>query len=85
MLTLLFFILVGTLLLTFLNPHKPSRFLLLFVMKPHKRVFLKTYGKHKKKLSAWILPDCRKQAFDSTLSTDGDQSVFEPSKAMKKM
>lgn len=54
------------------------------VMKPPKPVFLKTYGKHKKKLSAWILPDSRKQAFDSTLSTDGDQSVFEPSPTMKK-
>lgn len=53
-------------------------------MKPPKPVFLKTYGKHKKKLSAWILPDSRKQAFDSTLSTDDDQSVFKPSKTINK-
>ncbi|XP_075901777.1 uncharacterized protein haspin isoform X2 [Nelusetta ayraudi] len=49
---------------------------------PPKPIFLKTYGKKKKKkkLSAWILPDDRKQAFDSS----GDESVFEqPSKTMK--
>lgn len=43
-------------------------------MKPPKPIFLKTYGKKKKILSAWILPDKRKQAFDSILSTDGDDS-----------
>ncbi|XP_031141727.1 serine/threonine-protein kinase haspin [Sander lucioperca] len=49
-------------------------------MKPLKPLFLKTYGKERRKLSAWISPENRKQAFDSTPSTDGDMSVFEPAK-----
>ncbi|KAA8594828.1 hypothetical protein FQN60_011963 [Etheostoma spectabile] len=49
-------------------------------MKPLKPLFLKTYGKERRKLSAWISPENRKQAFDSTCSTDGDMSVFEPAK-----
>ncbi|XP_034543402.1 serine/threonine-protein kinase haspin [Notolabrus celidotus] len=49
-------------------------------MKPLKPVYLKTYGKQTRKLSAWISPENRKQAFESTLSTDGDVSVFEPSR-----
>ncbi|CAJ1052236.1 serine/threonine-protein kinase haspin [Xyrichtys novacula] len=47
-------------------------------MKPIKSTFLRTYGKHSRKLSAWISPNDRKQAFDSTASTDADVSVFEP-------
>ncbi|XP_067354374.1 uncharacterized protein haspin isoform X2 [Channa argus] len=46
-------------------------------MKP---LFLKTYGKKKRKLSAWISPENRKRAFDSTLSSDGDSSGFERAK-----
>ncbi|XP_054460473.1 uncharacterized protein haspin [Anoplopoma fimbria] len=53
-------------------------------MKPLKPLFLKTYGKERRKLSAWISPDNRKQAFDSTRSTDGDSSVFEPAKPTRK-
>lgn len=52
-------------------------------MKPQKSLFLKTYGKQTRKLPAWISPENRKQAFDSTLSTDGDVSVFEPTKATR--
>ncbi|XP_071361144.1 uncharacterized protein haspin isoform X2 [Trachinotus anak] len=49
-------------------------------MKPAKPLILKTYGKRRRQLSTWISPDDRKRAFDSTLSTDGDVSVFEPAK-----
>ncbi|XP_034713945.1 serine/threonine-protein kinase haspin isoform X1 [Etheostoma cragini] len=49
-------------------------------MKPSKPLFLKTYGKERRKLSAWISPENRKQAFDSTCSTDGDAAVCEPAK-----
>ncbi|KAG7485277.1 serine serine/threonine-protein kinase haspin [Solea senegalensis] len=49
-------------------------------MKPVNSVFLKTYGKQRRKLPAWISPDNRKQVFDSSVSTDGDLSEFEPSK-----
>ncbi|XP_040002636.1 uncharacterized protein haspin [Xiphias gladius] len=49
-------------------------------MKPVKPLILKTYGKQRRKLSAWISPENRKQAFDSTLSSDADVSVFEPAK-----
>ncbi|KAI3353200.1 hypothetical protein L3Q82_019760 [Scortum barcoo] len=52
-------------------------------MKPLKPLFLKTYGKQKRKLSAWICPENRRQAFDSTSSTDGDSSVFEPEKTTR--
>lgn len=52
-------------------------------MKPSKPLFMKTYGRQRRKVSAWISPENRKQAFDSTLSTDGDVSVFEPSKPTK--
>ncbi|XP_059190722.1 uncharacterized protein haspin [Centropristis striata] len=52
-------------------------------MKPLKPVFMKTYGKERRKLSAWLSPENRKQAFDSTRSTDGDMSVFEPAKPTK--
>nr|XP_046269844.1 uncharacterized protein haspin isoform X2 [Scatophagus argus] len=52
-------------------------------MKPLKPLFMKTYGKQIRKVSAWISPENRKQAFDSTRSTDGDTSVFEPSKPTK--
>ncbi|TKS68159.1 Serine/threonine-protein kinase haspin [Collichthys lucidus] len=46
-----------------------------------KQLFLKTYGKQRRKLSAWISPENRKRGlFDSTASTDGDTSVFEPAK-----
>ncbi|XP_031732206.1 uncharacterized protein haspin [Anarrhichthys ocellatus] len=53
-------------------------------MKPLKPLFLKTYGKERRKLSAWISPENRNQAFDSTRSTDGDSSVFEPAKPTRK-
>ncbi|XP_068178237.1 serine-rich adhesin for platelets [Antennarius striatus] len=52
-------------------------------MKPLKPVYMKTYGKQRRRLSAWISPDDRKQAFDSSRSTDGDASVFESSKPVK--
>ncbi|KAM7394252.1 hypothetical protein PAMP_021065 [Pampus punctatissimus] len=45
-----------------------------------KPLYLKTYGKQRRKLSAWISPENRKQAFDSTPSSEGDISVFEPRK-----
>uniref|UniRef100_A0A3P9ISS2 Serine/threonine-protein kinase haspin n=1 Tax=Oryzias latipes TaxID=8090 RepID=A0A3P9ISS2_ORYLA len=44
-------------------------------MKPVKSLFLKTYGKQMRKVSAWISPKDRKRAFDSTESDD--DSVFE--------
>ncbi|KAK5899562.1 hypothetical protein CesoFtcFv8_009026 [Champsocephalus esox] len=43
-------------------------------------VFIKTYGRERRMVSAWILPDNRKRDFDSTRSTDGDSFVAEPSK-----
>ncbi|XP_029285953.1 uncharacterized protein haspin [Cottoperca gobio] len=49
-------------------------------MKPGKPLFLKTYGKERRMLPAWIVPENRKQTFDSTRSTDGDSSVVEPEK-----
>ncbi|TNN69351.1 Serine/threonine-protein kinase haspin [Liparis tanakae] len=45
---------------------------------------MKTYGKESRKLSRWISPDNRKKAFDSSRSTDGDCSVFEPANPAKK-
>lgn len=48
-------------------------------MKPFKSLTMKTYGKQIRKVSAWLSPENRKQVFDSSLSTDGDISVFEPS------
>ncbi|XP_069553603.1 uncharacterized protein haspin [Brachyistius frenatus] len=48
-------------------------------MLPSRPLYLKTYGKQRRKVSAWILPDDRKQAFDSTASTE-DVSVFEAPK-----
>ncbi|KAK1885863.1 Serine/threonine-protein kinase haspin [Dissostichus eleginoides] len=47
-------------------------------------VFMKTYGKKRRMMSAWILPDNRKRDFDSTRSTDGDSFVAEPSKPPRK-
>ncbi|XP_056266190.1 uncharacterized protein haspin isoform X2 [Pseudoliparis swirei] len=47
-------------------------------------LILKTYGKERRKLSRWISPDNRKKAFDSSRSTDGDCSVFEPANPPKK-
>ncbi|XP_045567157.1 uncharacterized protein [Salmo salar] len=40
-------------------------------------LFMKTYGKQKRKLEAWISPDNRKQVFDTTSSSD--LSIAEPS------
>ncbi|XP_031606929.1 uncharacterized protein haspin [Oreochromis aureus] len=51
-------------------------------MKPVKPLYLKTYGKQRRKVSAWISPEDRKQAFDSTPSSS-DVSVFEPSKPQR--
>ncbi|KAM4751380.1 uncharacterized protein haspin isoform 2-T2 [Anableps anableps] len=48
-------------------------------MKPFQPLFLKTYGKQKRKVSAWISPEDRRKAFDSTPSSD-DLSVFEAAK-----
>ncbi|XP_042249682.1 uncharacterized protein haspin isoform X1 [Thunnus maccoyii] len=53
-------------------------------MDPGKPLYLKTYGRQKRRVSAWILPDKRKQAFDSTGSSEGDISVFEPVKPTTK-
>lgn len=44
---------------------------------------MKTYGKQMRKVPAWLSPENHRQAFDSTLSTDGEVSVFEPSKPTK--
>ncbi|XP_076026351.1 uncharacterized protein haspin [Genypterus blacodes] len=52
-------------------------------MKPAKPLFMKTYGKQKRKLSAWIPPDNRKKAFESSASSASDVSVFEPPKRSK--
>ncbi|KAM7419232.1 hypothetical protein PAMA_016377 [Pampus argenteus] len=49
-------------------------------MDVRKPLYLKTYGRQRRKLSAWISPENRKQAFDSTPSSEGDISVFEPAK-----
>lgn len=46
-------------------------------MKRLQPLFLKTYGKKARQESAWILPENRKAAFDSSRSTDGDSSVLE--------
>ncbi|XP_071779313.1 uncharacterized protein LOC139930121 [Centroberyx gerrardi] len=43
-------------------------------------LFMRTYGKRGRKISAWLSPDNRKQAFESTATSDGDISVFEPAK-----
>ncbi|XP_014887802.1 uncharacterized protein haspin isoform X1 [Poecilia latipinna] len=51
-------------------------------MKPFEPMFLKTYGKLRRKVSAWISPEDRKKAFDSTPSSD-DLSVFEAAKPRK--
>ncbi|CAB1436933.1 unnamed protein product [Pleuronectes platessa] len=53
-------------------------------MKPVKALFLKTYGKQRRKLPAWVSPENRKRVFDSTDSADGDISVFEPAKPPRK-
>lgn len=42
--------------------------------------FLKTYGKQKTKLSAWITIENRKQAFDSTSASDVDMSTQQASR-----
>ncbi|RVE76278.1 hypothetical protein OJAV_G00006670 [Oryzias javanicus] len=50
-------------------------------MKPVKKsLFLKTYGKQMRKVSAWISPQDRKRAFEST---DSDDSLFESEKPRK--
>ncbi|KAK5866101.1 hypothetical protein PBY51_020317 [Eleginops maclovinus] len=49
-------------------------------MNPTKPTFIKTYGKGKRMVPAWIVPENRKRAFDSTSSTDGGSFVAEPSK-----
>uniref|UniRef100_A0A3Q2P464 Serine/threonine-protein kinase haspin n=1 Tax=Fundulus heteroclitus TaxID=8078 RepID=A0A3Q2P464_FUNHE len=51
-------------------------------MKPFKPLFLKTYGKQRRRLSAWISSDDRRKAFDSTPSSD-DTSAFEAAKPSK--
>ncbi|KAM8879310.1 uncharacterized protein haspin [Spinachia spinachia] len=42
--------------------------------------FLKTYSKERRKVSAWILPENRKKAFDSSRSAGSDSSVCEPAR-----
>ncbi|XP_061840427.1 uncharacterized protein haspin [Nerophis lumbriciformis] len=49
-----------------------------------KAVYLKTYGKGLRKLTAWISPQTGKGVFDSSKTTDGDESVFEPAKVRRK-
>ncbi|XP_026160265.1 serine-rich adhesin for platelets isoform X2 [Mastacembelus armatus] len=49
-------------------------------MDASKPLYLKTYGKLKRKVCAWISPVNHKRAFDSSHSTEGDVSVFEPAK-----
>ncbi|XP_071380760.1 uncharacterized protein [Centroberyx affinis] len=49
-------------------------------MKRVQPLFMRTYGKQGRKLSAWLSPDNRKQAFESTATSDSDISVFEPAK-----
>ncbi|XP_061772221.1 uncharacterized protein haspin [Nerophis ophidion] len=49
-----------------------------------KAVYLKTYGRQIRKLPAWISPHTRKGVFDSSRTTDGDDSVFEPAKVRRK-
>ena len=39
---------------------------------------MKTYSKHLRQIPAWISPDSHKLAFDSSLSTGADSSVWEP-------
>ncbi|XP_028262700.1 uncharacterized protein haspin [Parambassis ranga] len=51
-------------------------------MKKSKPVFVKTYGKQKRRVDGWILPENHKQAFDTSQSTE-DGSVFEPPKPKK--
>ncbi|XP_028305988.1 uncharacterized protein haspin isoform X2 [Gouania willdenowi] len=53
-------------------------------MKPLKPLYLKTYGKQKRQLSAWISPDDRKQAFESTASSDGSMSDLPKQKKARK-
>nr|XP_057938662.1 uncharacterized protein haspin [Doryrhamphus excisus] len=45
-----------------------------------KPLYLKTYGKQKRKMTPWLSPEDHKRAFDTTESADGDDSVFEPAK-----
>lgn len=49
-------------------------------MKPTKPLFLKTYGKHKRRVSAWIGADNRRKAFDTETdsSIDTDPSFVLP-------
>ncbi|XP_027873035.1 uncharacterized protein haspin [Xiphophorus couchianus] len=51
-------------------------------MKPFEPMFLKTYGKLRRKVSAWISPEDRRKAFDSTPSSD-DLSVLEAARPRK--
>ncbi|XP_019732281.1 uncharacterized protein haspin isoform X2 [Hippocampus comes] len=46
-----------------------------------KPIFMRTYGKKKRKLTAWISPKEHKQAFNS--STSSDDSLFEHAKYIK--
>ncbi|KAF7662569.1 hypothetical protein LDENG_00233220 [Lucifuga dentata] len=52
-------------------------------MKAAKPLFLMTYGKQKRKLTAWISPDNRKQAFESSECSTSDISLYEPEKPRK--
>ncbi|KAM4595830.1 uncharacterized protein V3H82_003230 [Fundulus diaphanus] len=49
-------------------------------MKPFKPLFLKTYGKQRRRVSAWISSDDRRKAFDSTPSSDDAFEAAKPSK-----
>ncbi|XP_017270392.1 serine/threonine-protein kinase haspin [Kryptolebias marmoratus] len=46
-------------------------------MKPFKPLLLKTYGKQRRKIPAWVSPEDRRRAFDSTPSSDS-MSELEP-------
>ncbi|XP_061627146.1 uncharacterized protein haspin isoform X3 [Phyllopteryx taeniolatus] len=48
-----------------------------------KPIFLRTYGRKRRRLTAWFSPKKHKQAFDSSLSTHSDDSSFEPDKKHK--
>ncbi|XP_034045091.1 serine/threonine-protein kinase haspin [Thalassophryne amazonica] len=50
-------------------------------MKSVKPLYLKTYGKHRRKLSAWISPENRKQIFETDPSSESDILISEPRKS----
>ncbi|XP_053712932.1 uncharacterized protein LOC128754381 isoform X1 [Synchiropus splendidus] len=53
-------------------------------MKPLKSMFLKTYGRQRMKVSGWLTPVAHRKAFDSSASSDSDDSIFLPKAAKTK-